>query len=479
MQTYTGWRERKGFGVAGMDGPRTAAMIGGVVVFLIVTMLAPGLLLWVAPLMLLTGVLALVSVRGEPLMHIIRRRFAWWSAKRTGSASHRASQGRPAGSEWTLPGPLATTAVVNAADESGQPWGCVWDRRTGRLTASLLVAPTSPWLVEEGAADRWVGAWHQWLARLGYASTVVCVSVTVETSPAPPAALEAAVRPRMSPQAPPAATQVLEQILATAPTAAAQVSTRVTVTVDPAAATVRLDSLEEQLADFSRALTGLASSLLGCGLTVLRRATVADTVAWTRSAFDPLAADALTAADRDGLTWADARPVSGQEEWDRYRTDSGVSVSYGWDEAPRQAVTADVLARLISPGQYRKRVTMQYFPMPAAQAATQLDLQAQAATFRSQMKRKSGRDETARDLADRERAMRAAQEEARGAGLVEMQLFATVTTTDPESVPMATADLEHRAEESRIRLRRLYGGQAVGFAAGLSAGVVPQFLQGR
>ena len=154
-------------------------------------------------------------------------------------------------------------------------------------------------------------------------------------------------------------------------------------------------------------------------------------------------------------------------------------MSYGWDEAPRQAVTADVLARLISPGQYRKRVTMQYFPMPAAQAATQLDLQAQAATFRSQMKRKSGRDETARDLADRERAMRAAQEEARGAGLVEMQLFATVTTTDPESVPMATADLEHRAEESRIRLRRLYGGQAVGFAAGLSAGVVPQFLQGR
>ena len=39
--------------------------------------------------------------------------------------------------------------------------------------------------------------------------------------------------------------------------------------------------------------------------------------------------------------------------------------------------------------------------------------------------------------------------------------------------------IEHRAEESRIRLRRLYGSQAVGFAVGLSCGITPEQARGR
>jgi len=122
---------------------------------------------------------------------------------------------------------------------------------------------------------------------------------------------------------------------------------------------------------------------------------------------------------------------------------------------------------------------MLYTPTPAAAAARELDLQAQAATFRSQIKARTGRDETARDVADRARAMQAAAEEAAGAGLVTMALYVTVTVADAADLPRAVADTEARADEGRIRLRRLYGGQAVGFATGLSAGVNPAVLQGR
>jgi hypothetical protein len=142
-------------------------------------------------------------------------------------------------------------------------------------------------------------------------------------------------------------------------------------------------------------------------------------------------------------------------------------------------VPADVLTRLIAPGRWHKRVTLVLTPTPAAVAARELDLQAQAAVFRSQLKAKSGRDETARDLADRERARQAAAEEARGAGLVTVQAYAAVTVLDPGDLPAAAADLEHRAEQSRIRLRRLYGSQAAGFATGLSVGVTPEVLRGR
>ena len=46
-------------------------------------------------------------------------------------------------------------------------------------------------------------------------------------------------------------------------------------------------------------------------------------------------------------------------------------------------------------------------------------------------------------------------------------------------LPAAAAELEARAEESRIRLRRLYGSQAVGFTLGLSAGITPELLRGK
>ena len=155
-------------------------------------------------------------------------------------------------------------------------------------------------------------------------------------------------------------------------------------------------------------------------------------------------------------------------------------MSLGWDEAPRQAVTADVLARLIGPGRWPKRVTLVLTPSPAAAAARELDLQAQAAVFRSQVQAQvRPRRDRPRPRRPASWPLRAAAEEARGAGLVTVQAYATVTTRDPGDLPAAAADLEHRAEESRIRLRRLYGSQAVGFAVGLSCGITPELLRGR
>ena len=436
-------------------------------------------LLVLAPVLAVLGVARLARWRGEPLADTAARHLAFRRAGRRGWSAHRAGLGRPAGAEWTMPGPLAGTVLLTAVDESARPWAVVWDRRTGCLTGTWLVAPTSTWLVDPDQAETWVAAWHSWLAGLGYAPTVRHVAVTVETTPASPTALAGALGPRLDPGAPAASRQLIADLLDQAPAAAAAVQTRVSVTIDPTRAPAPLGELAEQVAEFSRMLTGLATALGGCGVTVLRRATVADTITWVRAAFDPTTSDALAAGCPPDAGWADARPVAADEAWDHYRADSGHSISYGWDEAPRQAVPADVLTRLIAPGRWRKRITLVLTPAPAAAAARELDLQAQAAVFRAQLKAKSGRDETARDLADRERAHRAAAEEARGAGLVTAQAYATVTTLDPADLPAAAAHLEHRAEQSRIRLRRLYGSQAAGFATGLSVGVTPELLRSR
>ena len=479
VRTYGGWRERRGFGVAGLDGRGTAAAITATVVVLIVGMFSTTGLLILAPALAVVGVTRWARWRGEPLADTAARHLAFRRARRRGWSAHRAGLGRPTGAEWTLPGPLSGTVLLSAVDESAHPWAVVWDRRTGCLTGTWLVAPTSTWLVDPDQAETWVAAWHAWLAGLGYAPTVRHVTVTVETTPASPTALAGALGPRLDPTAPTAARTLISDLLNQAPAAAAAVATRVSVTIDPTRAPAPLGELAEQVAEFSRMLTGLASALAGCGVTVLRRATLTDTITWVRCAFDPATTDALAGDCPPDAGWADARPVAADEAWDHYRTDSGHAISYGWDEAPRQAVPADVLTRLIAPGRWRKRITLVLTPTPAAAAARELDLQAQAAVFRAQLKAKTGREETARDLADRDRAHQAAAEEARGAGLVTAQAYATITVTDPDDLSAAAAYLEHRAEQSRIRMRRLYGSQAAGFATGLSVGITPELVRSR
>ena len=99
---------------------------------------------------------------------------------------------------------------------------------------------------------------------------------------------------------------------------------------------------------------------------------------------------------------------------------------------------------------------------------------------RSLVRAKQGRDESARDHIDRQRAQQAAREEAVGAGVVRLSMYVTTTVTDPAQLPAAVADVEARArQQSKLRLRRLYGAQAAGFAATLPAGVHPAHAKTR
>jgi hypothetical protein len=206
-----------------------------------------------------------------------------------------------------------------------------------------------------------------------------------------------------------------------------------------------------------------------------------------RTAFDPasrgevnrlLAHPAVGEAGR-GLSWAEAGPVGAEEEPGCYRHDSGVSISWAWSEAPRQNVTADVLARLVAPGRHPKRVSLQYRPFPAAEATRALESEVNAAQFRAIYKNRTGRDETARDSYDQARARRAAAEEAAGAGVCLVSMYVTVTVGGDAELARAAAETEAAAESSRIRLRRMTYAQAAGFAATLPVGICPAELARR
>jgi hypothetical protein len=138
-----------------------------------------------------------------------------------------------------------------------------------------------------------------------------------------------------------------------------------------------------------------------------------------------------------------------------------------------------VLARLVTPGRYPKRVSLQYRPFPAAEAMRVLEAEVNAAQFRAIYKRRTGRDETARDTYDQARARQAAAEEAAGAGVCLVSMYVTVTVASEAELLRAAAETEAAAETSRIRLRRMAYSQAAGFAVTLPCGICPAELARR
>ncbi|MBT8226100.1 MAG: hypothetical protein HKP61_15145 [Dactylosporangium sp.] len=483
VPTYGGWRRSRGLGLFGLGSAQTFVVLIALTALIISASLGMRALVIVAvPAMLLIAG-TVVRWDGVPLLRGVLQRGRWGWGSARGYTSYRSGMTAAHAQAWQLPGLLAPTVLLAVEDPAGD-YGLVWHQRVGTMTATLRTAAASTWLVDRQQASAWVANWGGWLASLGYLPTLRWITVTVDTAPASGTRLTDYIANRLVPNAPSSAQRVLHQLVAVAPAAAAEVETRVSITFDPAASPARPRGLEASIAEITRTLPGLQDALGSCGLTVLGRITAPQLVAAVRTAFDPDARDDVTRllggdvpAGLDGLLdWGTAGPVAAEEHYDRYVHDAAVSVSWAWHEAPRAQVHADVLARLLAPGQYPRRVSLIYRPFSAGAAARIVESEVNAAVFRGVLRTAQKRDESARDRADREQALRAAQEEAAGAGVGLMSLFVTVTVTDPAELGRAVADVESRAEVAKIRLRRLWAGQAAGFATTLPCGICPSQL---
>ena len=479
VRTYGGWRRASSMGLFGLGPAQSILVLAAITVPLFAT--AFGLFALLATLVPSVLVLAALLLRwdGVPIIHALTRRVRWLAGANRAQARYRSGVMVDPRQAQTLPGVLAPTRLLPVADPGGGDFAVVWNARLGTMTAAVKVAATSTWLADPADADTWVANWGQWLAGLGYQPMIRQAAVVVDTAPDPGSGLSAYMSRRIAPHGPPAAQRILRELVAASPAVAADVRTWVAITFHPAAAPSRPRGPAEAVTEIARVLPGLTEQLAGCGLSVLGRATAAELASVVRYAYDPAArglTDRLPEADLDPLRWAEAGPTAAVERWDSYRHDQAVSVSWAWHEAPRQQVPHNVLARLLNPGMYPKRVAWLWTPYTAGEAARIVEHQRNVVAFRQQYARVKGRDETAREVEDRQRASRAAEEEASGAGVGRLNLFVTTTVLDEGELPKAIADVEAAADASKLRLRRLHAAQAAGFTATLPLGVMPYTL---
>lgn len=469
---YSGWRRSRGLGIGGLGTGQTMVVVAAVLVPIAVgDVSGVRSLLATLPVAAVIVTLAVWQRHGMPLMDLALGRARWWWASWRGETRYQGMALRhPQGLD--LPGVLAPTVLLRVADPlSGGPVGVVWNRRSGQMSATVLLSPAGTLLADRSQVASQVSSWGELLASLANEELLDAVTVTVEVTPASGAALGDHVRERVVPHAPALALQTMEALVAAAPAAAAQMAAWVTIVTAPGRAMDPATTPVDAAAEVLRCLDAL--DLAPAGADIIRRASDTDLVRLVRSAYRP--------GDRDAphrhwqeIDWSQAGPVAAQEDWTRYRHDDACSVSWVLREAPRRPVPDSVLLALLAPGRFARRVTLGYRVLSTEEAAAVVERQLVAADAREAYRVRTQRTPTRREKADASAAERAADEEAYGAGVVQWTVTVTTTVTDEADLPAATRELEQAAKRAGgLRFRLAYGGQAAAFVAGLPVGVHP------
>jgi hypothetical protein len=432
--------------------------------------------------------LALLVVRDRHHRSGIQRlttRLGWARARRGGTHLYRSGLlGRTPWASCQLPGLAAGSALSEWVDSSGRPFGLILHPATQHATVVLVTEPDGASLVDEEQVDLWVAHWGSWLAGLAHEQGLVAASVTVETAPDYGNRLRREIDAHLDDAASDVARAMLGEVVRDYPTGSATVTAFVALTFSTSGrARTRRQEIGALAWDVGTRLPRLTAGLQATGAGAVRPATAPDLCRTIRIAYDPSSAplfdEAHARGDAPDLRWSDVGPIAAEAGWGSYRHDGAVSVTWAMSAAPRGEVFSSVLADLLAPHPDidRKRVTLLYQPLDPARAARMVEQDKRNANFRAG----STSRPTARVVLEQGAAELAAEEEARGAGLVGFGLLATATVADADqledprlAVDVARSAVENLAATARIQLRPVFGSQDSAFAAALPLGIVLQ-----
>jgi hypothetical protein len=465
-----------GLGALGTIG--TAALLAGLIVAIIV-MATVGILAALAFVLVGLVVLSLLVLRnrhGKTALQAISARIGWIRGRSKGAHLYRSGPlGQTPWGSFQLPGVAAASILSEHRDSWDRPFALVRVPSTGHFTVVFSADPDGASLVDEEQVDAWVAHWGQWLAALGDEPGVVAVSVTIETAPDTGSRLQREVEHNLDAAAPEVAKAMLREVVQTYPAGSATVKAMIAITFSGAGrGWSRPREAGEVARDLAARLPWLGQALQATGAGAARPMTAQQLCEAVRTAYEPGAARQFDRARAVGevaqLSWSEVGPTAAQADWDLYRHDDAVSVTWSMTQAPRGEVSSGVLHRLLRPhGDIdRKRVTMLYRPIDSARAARIVEQDKRNADFRVN----SAARPSSRALVEQRAAQATAAEEARGAGLVNFGMLVTATVTSSDRLDMARQAIDHLAPTARIMLRPVYGSQDSAFAAALPLGLV-------
>lgn len=483
-RSYGNWTKPKTAGLLGLSAIGTAILFVGAGFSVVVTM-SSNILNGVVTAVVFGLFLMTVAVKdkhGQSMLMRATTRVGWMATKSKGTHIYRSG---PLGrAEWgtaQLPGLAAGSRLTEWHDSYNRPFALLQIPTTSDYTVVVGTEPDGAALVDREQVDVWVSEWGMWLAGLGDEPGIEAVSVTIETAPDTGTRLRREVTSRIDPNAPEFARSILNELVEQYPAGSATIKAYVAITFNAAARVGGKKRTPDEMGrELASRLPGLTQSLSATGAGATRPLSAQELCEVVRVAYDPAAArlidDANAAGEPPELYWPEVGPTAHQANWNTYRHDSALSVTWMMSGAPRGNVPSSVLARLLAPHRdvARKRVTLLYRPIDAAKAAAIVEADVRASTFNLQSSNKP----TARTMTATRAAMATAQEEASGAGLVNFGMLVTATVTDSAHEADAKAAIDNLSATARLRLRVVHGSQDSAFAAALPLGLVlPKHLR--
>jgi hypothetical protein len=212
----------------------------------------------------------------------------------------------------------------------------------------------------------------------------------------------------------------------------------------------------------------IARSLEAAEVTVLGALPAGRLARALRTAFDPYVGGELAAlqtADpaRGSLPEASAWPVGAREHWDHYRADGALHVTYwiaGW---PRVAVSPMFMDAILGRSSTVRSVAVTFEPLPPSRSTREVEAAVTRDRADSELRRRFGQSETARQRQAQASTMRRESELAEGHAEVRLAGFVTVSGRDAEELRRSCAEVLEHAARARLELHRMYGQQAEAF----------------
>ena len=477
-RTYGNWRKPQSAGLGQLGTLGTLILLAGLIA-LIVAMMVGGVVpaLGVAAgVAVFLGSLVVRDRHGRSGLQHLGTALGSRRARATGANLYRSGPlGRTPWGRCQLPGLAAASSLTEWQDSYGRPFALLHVPATNHWTVVLATEPDGASLVDEEQVDSWVAHWGGWLNALGSEPGLVAAAVTVETAPDSGARLRREVETHADPTAPALALEMLREVVETYPEGSASVRAWVSLTFTGTARSGgRRKDAPEMGRELASRLPALTHGLHATGAGAARPVDARELCEVVRVAYDPAAARLVDAAHAAGevprFEWEDAGPSFAEARHDHYRHEGAVSVTWAMTSAPRGVVHSSVLSQLLvpHPDVDRKRVTLLYRPFDPARSARIAEQDKRNADFKTTTSKRP----SARVLAAARSAAATAEEEARGANLVNFALLVTATVSSADRLPDAVAAVDNLSATARLAVRPVYGSQDSAFAAALPLGLV-------